>query len=115
MTRSHIPYTRDRTLAALGADVPMARLNLDGALGVRNVSPQGETHGYAQFFRNGFFETVKTLAFRDYASLGGIPPTAGSLRLEELQTRASLEPICLAETKGVDINTLSQRLVFTAR
>jgi PAS domain-containing protein len=41
--------------------VPNARLNVDGALGVRNSRPEG-THGYALFFRNGFFETVKVLS-----------------------------------------------------
>jgi hypothetical protein len=40
----------------------MARLNIDGALIVRNENQQGESHGYSQFFRNGFFESTMVLA-----------------------------------------------------
>lgn len=56
-------YSRTRSLPALGVTIPGARLNLDGALGIRNPGHQG-THGYSQFFRNGFFETVKVLTGR---------------------------------------------------
>ena len=55
-----VPFTDQRALPALGVTVPAARLNIDGALAVRNPGPQG-THGYSLFFRNGFFETVKVL------------------------------------------------------
>jgi hypothetical protein len=69
-----VAYVQDRTLPALGTRVPGARLNLDGALGVRNPGAAG-THGYSQLFRNGFFETVKSLSNGDRpgaASLGSI-------------------------------------------
>jgi hypothetical protein len=47
-------YSTDRTLPLLGTTGGLSRLNLDGALCVRNPNPQG-THGYSQLFRNGFF------------------------------------------------------------
>lgn len=59
-----VPYTNQRGLPVVGASGGMARLNLDGALVVRNETPQGETHGYSQFFRNGFFESTLVLARR---------------------------------------------------
>ncbi|WP_165843578.1 AlbA family DNA-binding domain-containing protein [Burkholderia reimsis] len=64
-----IPYLRDRTLPVLGATMPIARVNADGALVVRNPGPEG-THGYSQLFRNGFFETVKVLQFVDRGRTG---------------------------------------------
>lgn len=57
-----VPYTNQRGLPVIGTAGGMARLNLDGALVVRNETPQGETHGYSQFFRNGFFESTYVLA-----------------------------------------------------
>lgn len=56
-----VAYVRDRELPALGTTVPGSRLNVDGALGVRNARRAEGTHGYSQFFRNGFFETVYVL------------------------------------------------------
>lgn len=60
-----VPYTNQQRLPVIGASGGMARLNLDGALVVRNETQQGETHGYSQFFRNGFFESTFVLARRN--------------------------------------------------
>ena len=57
-----VPYTNERRLPIIGTQGGMARLNLDGALVLRNETPQGETHGYSQFFRNGFFECTYVLS-----------------------------------------------------
>jgi len=59
-----VPYTNQRGLPVIGASGGMARLNLDGALVVRNETQQGETHGYSQLFRNGFFESTLVLSRR---------------------------------------------------
>ena len=61
------PYTNQGRLPVIGASGGgrgLARLNLDGALVVRNETPQGETHGYSQLFRNGFFESTLVLTRR---------------------------------------------------
>lgn len=57
-----VPYTNQRGLPVIGTAGGMARLNIDGALVVRNENQQGESHGYSQFFRNGFFESIMVLA-----------------------------------------------------
>lgn len=59
-----VPYTNHERLPVIGTSGGLARLNLDGALVVRNETPQGETHGYSQFFRNGFFESTLVLTRR---------------------------------------------------
>lgn len=59
-----VPYTNQRGLPVIGTSNGMARLNLDGALVVRNETRQGGTQGYSQFFRNGFFESALVLARR---------------------------------------------------
>jgi hypothetical protein len=59
-----VPYTDQLGLPVIGTSGGIARLNLDGALVVRNETPQGETHGYSQFFRNGFFESALVLSSR---------------------------------------------------
>lgn len=56
-------YATERRLPVLGSSAGLSRLNVDGALAVRNPNPQG-THGYSQFFRNGFFESVYVLPRR---------------------------------------------------
>ncbi|MDD3524572.1 MAG: ATP-binding protein [Candidatus Cloacimonetes bacterium] len=56
-----VPYTNQGRLPVIGTSGGFARLNLDGALVVRNETPQGESHGYSQFFRNGFFESTLVL------------------------------------------------------
>lgn len=58
------PYTNQVRLPIIGTSGGLARLNLDGALVVRNETPQGETPGYSQFFRNGFFESTLVLTRR---------------------------------------------------
>jgi hypothetical protein len=59
-----VPYTNQRGLPVIGTAGGMARINLDGALVARSETPQGETHGYSQFFRNGFFESTLVLTSR---------------------------------------------------
>lgn len=59
-----VPYTSHQRLPVIGTSGNLARLNLDGALVVRNETPQGESHGYSQFFRNGFFESTFVLTRR---------------------------------------------------
>lgn len=58
-----VPYSTDRRLPVLGGTAGLSRLNIDGALYVRNPNPEG-THGYSQLFRNGFFEATYVLARR---------------------------------------------------
>ncbi|MBK3780285.1 ATP-binding protein [Paraburkholderia aspalathi] len=54
-----LPYLDfTRQLPCLGGTPTMARINLDGAVGLRNPNADGLTHGYTQFFRNGFIEAV---------------------------------------------------------
>jgi hypothetical protein len=72
-----IPYIDQRTLPVLGANVHYSRVNLDGALAVRNPNAEG-THGYSQFFRNGYFETVQVLTYA-----GSARASFGSLRYEQ--------------------------------
>lgn len=52
------PYMNGNFLPVLGGSGANPRLNIDGALSVRNVGEHG-SHGYSQFYRNGFFESVK--------------------------------------------------------
>lgn len=61
-----VPYSDSRNLPVLGTTPGRARLNVDGALHVRNPRPEG-THGYSQFFRNGFFESTYVIARRNDA------------------------------------------------
>lgn len=63
-----VPYTYQQFLPVLGTSSANARLNIDGALAVRNVTTELTTHGYSQFFRNGFFESIQTLPKPDLAS-----------------------------------------------
>jgi hypothetical protein len=74
-----IPYTNQRRLPVIGESVGFARLNIDGALVVRNETPHGETHGYSQFFRNGFFESTYVLTRSEEAGRAILP----SRRYEE--------------------------------
>ncbi|WP_179101575.1 AlbA family DNA-binding domain-containing protein [Burkholderia pseudomallei] len=54
-----IPYLNFvREVPCLGGRAASARINLDGALGLRNPTQEGRTHGYTQFFRNGFVEAI---------------------------------------------------------
>lgn len=57
-----VPYMIERRLPVLGETTSgMARLNIDGALVVRGETINGQTKGYSQFFRNGFFEATYVL------------------------------------------------------
>ena len=69
-------YATQRSLPAIGAAGGLARLNMDGALMVRNTTPQRETHGYSQFFRNGFFEATYVLAHRQELGRALLPSTS---------------------------------------
>ena len=74
-----VPYTNQRGLPVLGTDGGMARLNVDGALVVRTENQQGQTHGYSQFFRSGFFESTFVLSHRGENGLAILP----SIRYEQ--------------------------------
>lgn len=54
-----VEYSNERHVPVLGATTGWARMNIDGALAVRNPNDEG-THGYSQLFRNGFLEATKT-------------------------------------------------------
>jgi hypothetical protein len=71
-----VPYTDRQSLPLLGATPTLARLNIDGALVVRNVNPHGATHGYSQLFRNGFFEATFSLSHRTDQGLALLPSTS---------------------------------------
>ncbi|MGA4005805.1 helix-turn-helix domain-containing protein [Ralstonia nicotianae] len=51
-----------RQIPSLGGTGTHTRVNLDGALGLRNPTAEGLTHGYTQFFRNGFVEAVYVIS-----------------------------------------------------
>lgn len=85
-----VAYVRDRTLPAMGTTLPGARLNLDGALGVRNPNA-GKTHGYSQFFRNGFFETTKVLTSRLDSGRINLPSVAYEKEIVTLLERYLVE------------------------
>ncbi|SDC22575.1 AlbA family DNA-binding domain-containing protein [Paraburkholderia lycopersici] len=56
-----LPYLDfTRQVPAIGAMATNSRINLDGALGLRN-EVNGVVHGYTQLFRNGFIEGVYVL------------------------------------------------------
>lgn len=56
-----VPYANQRGLRVLGSGVEMARLNIDGALATADHMSDSGRHGYTQFFRNGFLESVCVL------------------------------------------------------
>lgn len=70
-----VPYVRQRALPALGTTVPAARINLDGALGLRPENG-GATHGYSLLFRNGFFESTRVLTGRTERGNFNLPSLA---------------------------------------
>lgn len=78
MSVDPVPYMNRQVLPVLGVEGGNQRINIDGALAVRNVGAEG-THGYSQFFRNGYFETVHV------ESWGGAEQRTalGSLHYEE--------------------------------
>jgi hypothetical protein len=67
---------------------------VDGALCVRNARPEG-THGYSQFFRNGFFEATFVLTHRN---------DAGRARLASLAYEEHL--IALLQAFRAELNHL---------
>jgi hypothetical protein len=78
MSVDPVPYMNGRFLPVLGSGGGNPRLNIDGALSVRNVRAEG-SYGYSQLFRNGFFETAKVEQWS-----GEPPRTAlGALHYEE--------------------------------
>lgn len=70
-----VPYSTDRRLPVLGTTAGLSRLNIDGALCVRNPAPVG-TQGYSQFFRNGFFEATYVLGRLNDAGKAHLPSTS---------------------------------------
>lgn len=79
-----IPYTNQRGLPVIGTTGGRARINLDGALVVRNETVQGEAHGYSQFFRNGFFESTLVLTRRNEEGRAVLPSLLYERQLIEL-------------------------------
>lgn len=71
-------YLSQRQLPVLHSQTGNPSLNLDGALSIRNPSQHG-THGYSQFFRDGFFESVTVLTPAEE----GLQPAFHSLRQEQ--------------------------------
>lgn len=71
-----VQYLDQRRLPVIGASGGITRLNIDGALVVRSETPQGESHGYSQFFRNGFFESTIALANRTDEDRANLPSQA---------------------------------------
>jgi hypothetical protein len=67
-----VPYVRTRELPLLSMKLGGARLNADGALVTRSYGNEKAARFYSQFFRNGFFETVRVLMQGDRAALGSI-------------------------------------------
>ncbi|QYF92538.1 ATP-binding protein [Massilia sp. PAMC28688] len=57
-------YTDQSALPVLGTNSERARINLDGALGIRSAGSDGEAKGYTQLFRNGFIESTHVLTVR---------------------------------------------------
>jgi hypothetical protein len=66
-------YAGERMLPLIGSTAALPRLNVDGALVIRNPTPQGETYGYSQLFRNGFFESTYVLSGRHERGLAVLP------------------------------------------
>lgn len=79
-----VPYSEQHRLPVIGGSSRWARLNIDGALLVRNETPQGESHGYSQFFRNGFFESVFVLSGRTDAGRVVLPSRGYEENLKKL-------------------------------
>jgi hypothetical protein len=79
-----VQFVRHRTLPAFGTTVPNARINIDGALGVRAVQAEG-SHGYSLLFRSGFFETARVLTGRtERRGLINLPSLAYEREIIEL-------------------------------
>lgn len=57
-----IPYVRNRGLPVIATSTELARINVDGALAIRNETKTGHTHGYSLFFRNGYFESTYSIS-----------------------------------------------------
>ena len=55
-----VPYATSQRLLPQPSARGNPRLNADGVVSIRNPEARG-THGYAILFRNGFYESVKTL------------------------------------------------------
>lgn len=58
-----VPYANEARLPGLGHEIPSARMNLDGALGIRLERQEG-SRAYSLFFRNGYFEAVAALSWQ---------------------------------------------------
>ncbi len=79
MSVDPVLYQSERQLPLLSAIGGQSRLNIDGALQVRNVGEDGRAHGYSQFFRNGFFEATKILT----SGQSDVSPSLPSYRFED--------------------------------
>ncbi|MBT9463609.1 ATP-binding protein [Hydrogenophaga sp.] len=104
-----VPYIQNRRLPVLGEVIPGSRINVDGALVVRNPNAQG-THGYSLLFRNGYFETVKVITNPDGngGSLGSIAyeqqfiGLLDALRAEYERLEIGLEMTCMVSILNAD-------------
>jgi len=105
-------YANTRRVPILGSSMGIARVNLDGALAIRNPT-QGHTHGYSQFFRDGFFESVTVLPRPTEASyhvLGGRGIAQYILQLLR-QVRAELRELGYAADMAVMLSILRAKQV----
>jgi Putative DNA-binding domain len=71
-----VPYLTQRRLPVIGGYGFSTRLNIDGALALRNETQNRETHGYSQLFRNGFFETTYAITNTNDQDRAVLPSTA---------------------------------------
>jgi len=79
-----------RQIPVIGTTVGGALLNIDGALAVRNPTAEG-THGYSQFFRNGFLESAMVLSASQNQQHSVLPSTAYEKQLVEFLQKVRTE------------------------
>lgn len=86
-----VVFATQRRMPVLGVMGGMARLNVDGALAVRNANAEGATHGYSQFFRNGFFESVMVFVRREQQARAVLPSLNYERQLIQLLNEFRIE------------------------
>lgn len=102
-----VVYTTRRRAPVLGTTAGMARLNIDGALTVRNPGAQG-THGYTQVFRNGFIETVMVIGSAQDMQRALLPTLRYEQQLNAFlgEVRVELENLGIATELSVMLSIL---------
>lgn len=78
-----VTYAQQRHVPLIGATAGWARINIDGALAIRNPDAGG-THGYSQLFRNGALEATKVYPRRPGEQFANLPSTAYEQHIIEL-------------------------------